>query len=276
MQKNGKKIFEDSLILTILSSTFLTGIEKITVLDKCISFFDDAYIIEEYLITWKLHLNQIFENQNQQNLQGIIFKEKVSRFHSQKRGETAYDNTYKLKAADARLDIQDWNHQYYEDYKVVYKMLSLGTPISIVKLKQILIMVTNNWDLSSITNYYKIPLIWIEKKLAELAKPVETPEAIRVNIVSSQFVYLLTKLHEKEIITLPIHKDGNINMLSTSKVILSVFDMVDLKNQKVNSALLLSANFNVNRCSKDAKKTIDESVQFIEKIITKTRSRNSK
>jgi len=270
MQKNSKKIFEDYFIKTILQSTFISGEEKITVLEKCIELLDNNIIANAYLNVWKKTLDTVFDYPVHQNLQGRILKECISRYHSEKRGETAYDNTYIPKLKDAKLELVNWNKKDYEIYKEVYIGLELGKVISLVKVKETLIEVTNNWDESSVVNYYQQPLNWITNKLEVKEYPIiEQSATIKVNIISSHFICILEELHNKRFIELPINeKTGEINKLKSSEILLKIFSIFSNSGAVVNDPKLLSDNFLKKDRSSTVVNQIEKSINEISKVVS--------
>jgi hypothetical protein len=268
------KDYDDRCFEHLLTATYLNADGKIKILDAVLRSINDVEIERAYITLWKSKLENFlsfnrpfFANEFTDYFALEIGVKRISG------GEIGFptEKEYDLLDNDEKFYGYWFDKWWDSEVELFDKWCFLLDLEEIFNREEIYTrMKKAGMDINTglIYQYFKKVLLWLDKQLEKKSNDFEeTISKIEVNILPSEFAYLLIKLHELNIITLPHKKERiDINKMKTSKTLLSAFNIKNKAGVTVESPKLLADIFQQLKCSQNSKNQIDRAVSDLSKV----------
>ena len=260
--------YEDVYFDHLLTATYLNAEGKIKILDAVLKSINNVEIERAYIISWKntlqhyLSINRMsFDNELESYFRLMIGAKRIT-----KHGDLGLptDKEYYLFDNDDEF-YKGWFDKWWaSEVELFCKwcfLLDLEELFNREELYTRMKRASMDINTGLIYQYFKKVLEWLDKQLEKKSIDFEeTISKIEVNILPSEFGYLLKKLHEANIITLP-HKEkdrNNIIMARVSKAILSAINIKNKTGKDVTEIKLMSGALTDEKCSVKSKRLIEK------------------
>lgn len=260
--------YEDVYFEHLLTASYLNADGKIKILEAVLRSINDVEIERAYITLWKSKLENYlsFKRMWFENELTSYFELLIGASRANRNGEIGFPTNEEYE----RLDNDEkfykyWFDKWWESEVQVFckwcVILALEELFNREELYTRMKRASMDINTGLIYQYFKKVLEWLDKQLEKKSIDFEeTISKIEVNILPSEFGYLLKKLHEANIITLP-HKEkdrNNIIMARVSKAILSAINIKNKTGKDVTEIKLMSGALTDEKCSVKSKRLIEK------------------
>lgn len=254
----------DFYLESFLNAAFISGNEKIGVLDKFINTLEDKHSKMEYLKVWKTYLIKVIDEPNTEYPFPNAAKRTLEREIEEDMSEANSIVYTKLT-----IPLSRWDSFYPNCINKVYSAAGIDKKLSNKKIREVLLNM-GNWNTFKNAEYYVKPLKWIDETIKDLETKVEKGDRIKVNLSASELIYLIDLLHKNQIITLPptsnISSAKDFNQNKTCNILLQAFDIKNNKGEEITPENL-SKLFQRNSANENAKLNIEMGVKTISRSL---------
>lgn len=243
-----------------ITCSFLNADIKIEILELALKKLNDLEVQKNVLKEW---LDVLKENmQNTKKRQGFLSSSRLSSELLKVLRQTGVDTeNYTLSLKDLKLDIQDsrWKSEVYEKLKIIFKYVDRPFDVSMKMARKVELENYLNFNVIKYTEYLQKPFEWIKKKIPSLEQMEVFENRIKVNLNSSEFLYLIQTLHENQIIKLPKYgSPDNFNATLSSEVLLRCFEIKNHLQEPVENPTILGKKFKLNESNVKYKNYVKE------------------
>jgi hypothetical protein len=271
--------YEDVYFEHLLTATYLNAEGKIKILDAVLRSINDVEIERAYITLWKSKLENFlaFKRMWFDNEFTSYFELRIGAKRITKHGDIGLptDKEYDLLDNDEKFYGYWFDKWWDSEVELFCKWCVLLDLEELFNREELYTrMKRANMDINTglIYQYFKKVIVWLDKQLENKSIDFEeTISKIEVNILPSEFGYLLKKLHEANIITLPYKANdrNNINMARVSKAILAAINIKNKAGNDVTVVKSMSGALNDEKCSLKSKRLIEKAATDLTFLVKK-------